>query len=180
MDLIELDPCLAEEWHYGIDEVDEENYDADGSAKVPIRRRRTILWKRLPLHVACLMSAPIGIIELLLTIYPKALTSHDPHNGSLPIHLACSSTSKSSSSLTLIQTLLNNKATTKAVDDRGRLPLHYAILSKSPDEIVRYLVQLDAQSLYCPDEEGKTPLQYARQVYPSDCSVLGMLDSAWI
>ena len=178
MDLIELDPELAKEWHYGIDEVEDGDYGFNEPTQLPVNHRRTILWKRLPLHVAAWVAAPIGIIELLVKIYPQALISCDPHNGSLPLHLACSGPS---SSLQLIRILLTKaKVTTKAVDDRGRSPLHYAILSKKSIEIVQFLVQGDTESLYCPDENAKTPFHYARKIYPPDSSVLSMLDTVWV
>lgn len=193
IDMIEMEPNLAKEWHYGIDsECQDKIWNKQ-------EQQQPILWKRLVLHVACSVTAPIELIQLLLQIYPEAITAPDPHTGSLPIHLACSTSSgrgstctgdgllsssppSSSLSLPLIQELMvHAPGTTKAVDYRGRSPLHCAILSKASTPIVRFLVQHDRASVVCPDIYEKTPLEYAHRVYPDDNDVVPLLDTiVWI
>jgi ankyrin repeat protein len=159
---IEADPSKAREWHYGIDNT---------STNEPI------LWKRLALHLACTVAAPIGLIDLLLQLYPKALGCPDPHNGSIPMHLAC----QYGSSLQVVRALIQARtASTKAVDARGRLPLHYAILSAAPYAIIELMVQHDPASVLCPDQEGKTPLQYCQHSYPVGNPVIGLLELVWM
>ena len=163
MMVVEEKPNLAKEWHYGIDN--------DESTEDPV------LWKRLGLHVACSVGAPVGLIELLIELHPTALGAADPHNGSIPLHLAC----RYCASLQVIRSLIHARtATTKAVDNKGRLPLHYAILSAAPYTVIELLVHHDAAAVLCPDQEGKTPLQYAQYAYPTGSSVIGLLELVWM
>jgi hypothetical protein len=165
--LIESEPTQAREWYYGMDKAP--SLDA---TKPP-----AILWKRLALHVACVVSAPLGIVELLIQAYPQALELPDPHNGSIPLHLAC----MKGGSLPVLRTLLQARpATTKGVDARGRLPIHYAILSKANYGVVELLIRHDPASVLCPDQEGKTPLQLAQHSYPAGSYVLGLLELVWM
>lgn len=164
LELLEQDPTQAREWHYGIDE---------NSATTT----ELVLWKRLALHLACAVAAPIGLVELLLKIYPQAIDKCDPHNGSTPLHLSC----QFGASVQVVRALLQARtALTKAVDVRGRLALHYAVLAAAPYPTIELLVQHDPASALCPDQDGKTPLQYAHYVYPSGSHIMGFLETVWI
>jgi hypothetical protein len=164
LDLLEIDPTQAREWHYGID-------GNSGNSIEPV------LWKRLALHLACAVAAPIGLVELLLKIYPEAIDKSDPHNGSTPLHLSC----QFGASVQVVRALLQARtALTKAVDVRGRLALHYAVLAAAPFPIIELLVQHDPASALCPDQVSKTPLQYAHHVYPSGSHIMGFLETVWI
>jgi ankyrin repeat protein len=163
MNLIEKDPSQAREWHYGIDN--------DVASNEPT------LWKRLALHLACTVAAPVGLMELLIEIHPKALNCPDPHNGSIPLHLAC----QFGASLQVIRALIRARtATTKAVDAQGRLPLHCAILSAASYATVELMVQHDPTAVLCPDQGGKTPLQYAQYSYLLGSPVIGLLELVWM
>jgi ankyrin repeat protein len=164
LDLLEQDPTQAREWHYGVDEN-------SGTTTEPV------LWKRLALHLACAVAAPIGLVELLLKIYPEAIDKSDPHNGSTPLHLSC----QFGASVQVVRALLQARtALTKAVDVRGRMALHYAVLAAAPFPIIELLVQHDPASALCPDQDSKTPLQYAHYVYLSGSHIMGFLETVWI
>jgi hypothetical protein len=162
MNAIESDPKLAREWHYGID-----HSITDGG----------ILWKRLALHLACAVGAPVGLVDALMAVYPDAVGCPDPHNGSLPLHLAC----QFGAPLQVVTSLVRARtASTKALDARGRLPLHLAILSAAAYTTIELLVQHDPSSVLCPDQEGKTPLQYAHYSYAEGSPVIGFLEVVWM
>ena len=186
---IESNPNVAKEWQYGIDK---------NTTKVPAPSPKAfnhisnlgehhdtdddpILWKRLALHLACTVPGgpPIELVDALMQIYPEAVGCPDPHNGSIPLHLACQYAG--SSSLPTIRSLLAAKsASTKAVDSRGRLPLHWAILSAAPYAVIELLVKHDPSSILCPDQDGKSPLQYAHYSYPEGSAVVGLLEVVWM
>lgn len=169
MALIESEPTQAREWYYGMERV-----PSSKAAKKPL----AMVWKRMALHVACLVSAPMEVVELLIRAYPPALELPDPHNGSIPLHLACMI--QDGSPLLLRVLLQARPATTKALDARGRLPIHYAILSQANYGVVELLIRHDPASVLCPDREGKTPLQLAKHAYPAGSSVLGLLELVWM
>jgi ankyrin repeat protein len=163
--LVESDTSLAREWHYGIDN------DCSSISSEPY------LWKRLALHLVCTVNSPIGLIELLIQVYPKALECVDPHNGTIPLHLAC----RHGCGLETIRALIMARsASTKAVDANGRLPLHHAIIVSAPYCIIDFLVQHDPVAVLCPDQHGKTPLQYAQHSYPIGSRVIGLLELVWM
>lgn len=165
MNLIEKDPSQAREWHYGIEN------DTLTSDEGPS------LWKRLALHLACSVAAPVGLIDLLIHIHPNAVGCCDPHTGSIPLHLAC----QFGASLEVIRTLIRARSTTtKAMDTQGKLPLHYAILSSSSYATIELLVHHDPATVLCPDQGGKTPLQYAQHSYPVGSPVIGLLELVWM
>jgi hypothetical protein len=165
--LIESEPIRAREWYYGMDKV----------SSLDTTQPPAVLWKRLALHVACVVSAPLAIVELLIRAYPQALELPDPHSGSTPLHLACIK----GGSLPILRALLQARpGTTKAADARGRLPIHYAILSRAEYGVAELLIRHDPASVLYPDQEGKTPLQLAHHSYPAGSSVLGLLELVWM
>jgi ankyrin repeat protein len=46
-----------------------------------------IVWKRLPIHEACINNAPVTVVEALLTAYPQSIAAVDLSNR-LPLHHA--------------------------------------------------------------------------------------------
>lgn len=156
--LMERDPLCAREWYYGLDES-------------------AVLWKRLPLHVACVVSAPLRVIESLIRAFPQALEIADPHSGSIPLHLAC----WHNSPVTMLRALLQAcPGTTKVADIHGRLPIHCAVLVQASYATIESLIQHDPASVLMPNFEGKTPLQLAHHSYPSASPVLGLLELVWM
>ncbi|KAG7370553.1 ankyrin repeat domain protein [Nitzschia inconspicua] len=192
---LESDHGLAKEWHYGIDKHN------------PITNEPCTLWKRLPLHIVCSSVAcgdnkdgtvvPLGLIQLLIQVYPNGLRAVDPHTGMIPLHLACHSCGKqvqqsgsellspaeSMTSVMLQVIRIALKAfphSTKVVDVAGRLPLHHAIMVGAPFPVVELLVNQDPGSVLSPDQNGNTPLSYALKVYPPGDRVMSLLELAWL
>ncbi len=144
--LVEEDPSQAAVWHYGIDE-------------------NNIPWKRLPLHLACAWSAPVGLVQVIFLAFQEAVTSVDPYDGSLPLHVACQTMEPD---LDVVRLLLKMHASgTKATDMNGRCPLHHAAVAAargtdsreptSPYAVLQALVQEDPESVLCRDQLSKTP-----------------------
>lgn len=122
--LTEDDQSAASKWLYGIDE--------DKTMVAPL------VWKRLPIHLACVKKAPVGVLQVLLQAYPEGAATQDPHSGCLPLHIVCQI--GDASCLPAVRFLLAACPTaTKAVEMRGRLPLHLAVLSMAPFSVVELL-----------------------------------------
>jgi len=50
--------------------------------------RKSVVWRRLPLHEACISKAPEEVISVLIVSYPEGVSSPDSY-GRLPLHHAC-------------------------------------------------------------------------------------------
>jgi hypothetical protein len=144
------DPHCASTWLYGIDE----------------NSKKPRVWKRLPIHLALLLGAPLEIIQELIRVYPSSIAMADPSSGCLPLHMACCCNDASVDQCGIATHVLNTfPNATKAVDNHGRLPLHMAVCSKASFPVIAALVQHDPQAACIPDVTGKTPMQYAVQVF---------------
>jgi hypothetical protein len=186
---LKINHDLAKEWHYGIDK------------RNPLTNEPGILWKRLPLHIVCSdvsilaggqkRVVPIGLIQLLIHLYPAGLRAVDPHTGMIPLHLACRSCampgkSKSPESLSSVMLQFVRIAlkafphSTKVADAAGRLPIHHAIMMGAPFAVVKLLVHQDPGSVLSPDQDGNTPLLHAHRVYPFGDPVMSLLELAWM
>ena len=140
--VVEEDPASARKWYYGV------NSETVG----------TTVWKRLPIHLACANGAPLGLIDLLLTVFPESALVEDPHDGSLPLHIAC----RAAAALPVVRRLVHEcPEAVLAVDGGGRAPLHVAVTCGAPYVVVEYLVMQDLDSVVALDCNGRTPMDYA-------------------
>lgn len=145
---IEEKPEEGHQWQYGIELDRIETLDS------------AIMWKRLPIHSACVLHAPIGLIEALLWAYPKGIRVKDPFTGSLPLHLAC----RHSAPPELVKTIIMAYPTGSRIADMvGRLPLHMACLSGASRLTFIYLLKAYPHAVLIKDDRRRTPLQYANQ-----------------
>jgi hypothetical protein len=169
LNLIEGDEGYAQEWFFGVDDrLDPDIDDISSSGD-----QTCVVWKRLAIHLACVYRAPVGLVEVLLKAYPKGATCSDPHSGSLPLHLAC----QHRASFRVIKALLvHAPATAKAVDNRGRLALHYAVLAKAHYAIVELLVEMDPNAVLAKDKDQKTPLDMARDTFGGESINVRLLE----
>ena len=85
--------------------------------------------KRLPLHWALEVCAPISLGRKLLELYPEACTRLSAE-GCLPLHLA----PQKSTSLDVLKLILENTDANGiyTADKDGRLPLHFALAKGAP------------------------------------------------
>lgn len=163
LELVEDDPGCASKWLYGIDK--------DKTLVAPL------VWKRLPIHLAAAYVAPVGILQLLVANHPESASTPDPHSGRLPLHTVCH---KGGACLPSVRFLLEICPTaTKAVDMRGHLPLHLAVLAMAPYPAVELLVEHDPQSAVISDANGKTALEYALQTYGRQHMVTELLSMVY-
>ena len=81
----------SENWEAGISIVQSNPIEA----RVWVSRRNPadgLVWKYLPLHLICLRARPpYALMLALLHVYPKGASLPTPHDGNLPIHMACES-----------------------------------------------------------------------------------------
>jgi Ankyrin repeats (3 copies) len=141
---IEAYPSLASQWIYGIDDV---------SASI---------YKRLPLHCACIYGGPIDLIEMLIRLYPQGIKTIDPTDLSTPLSLACFA----SCSADIIRLLLRTyPRAIDIVNIYGQAPLHVAILSKASYDTIEMLVDETPHLALLKDNDGMNAITYAKVVY---------------
>lgn len=91
----------------------------------------------LPLHIACMNSARLADIEMLLDEYPEAIRTPDKQ-GRLPLHAACANPRVE---LEVLQFLVEAYPDAlKTFDKMGAVPLHLSIQRKLPIDCVYYLI----------------------------------------
>jgi len=145
---VEESPEEGCEWQYGIELDRIESLDS------------AIMWKRLPIHSACVLHTPIGLIEALIWAYPKGIRVKDPFTGSIPLHLAC----RHSAPPELVKTVIMAYPAGSRIEDFvGRVPLHMACLSGASRLTFIYLLKAFPHAVLIKDDRRRTPLQYAKQ-----------------
>jgi len=117
---------------------DEENLTAVLDLLVdPVRIRTPDRSGMLPLHIACMNSARLEDIEMLLDEYPDAITATD-HNGRMPLHAACTNPRIQLQVLDMLVTAYPDAL--KTFDKMGAVPLHIAIQRKLPADVVLFII----------------------------------------
>eukprot|EP00531_Pseudo-nitzschia_arenysensis_P018509 CAMPEP_0116131940 /NCGR_PEP_ID=MMETSP0329-20121206/9282_1 /TAXON_ID=697910 /ORGANISM="Pseudo-nitzschia arenysensis, Strain B593" /LENGTH=608 /DNA_ID=CAMNT_0003626421 /DNA_START=59 /DNA_END=1885 /DNA_ORIENTATION=- len=111
----------------------------------------------LPLHKACVLAPPKGVIEKLLQAYPDGSKCID-QDGWLPIHCACFYGACSQAITTLLEA---HPKGSQLKDDEGRLPLHYACLKSASQDVVDILLETFARGSMSKDDEGRLPIHHA-------------------
>jgi len=143
---IEDDPDIASRWIYGMDD----------------KAATAVVWKRLPIHLACTYGAPVGLLSILLQAFPKGGVAADPLDGSTPLHILC----QSQAPPTLVRLVLNKcPDATRAINFEGQIPLHVALLNRIGYNVVEALLEDDPMSISIPDAEGLTPMDLAKRIY---------------
>mmetsp|Transcript_11336 Transcript_11336/g.28649 ORF Transcript_11336/g.28649 Transcript_11336/m.28649 type:complete len:957 (-) Transcript_11336:15-2885(-) len=163
------------------------------------------LKEQLPVHVLCQIlksgiSVPIDLVELVVSSYPEGLMETDDESisGSLPLHMICDSFRRNrhtylvdsreedyrvfvSERLQALQIMLSaHPDATHVVDNRGRLPLHRAVLVGAPLEAIQLLVYRFPKAISLADQEAMTPFHHAKKAYAFGSPVIGLLKQAWI
>lgn len=111
----------------------------------------------LPLHKACVLSPPPGIIQNLIQAFPTGVTRAD-QDGWLPLHCACFYSAPPATIEALIRA--DPKAAQRK-DDDGRMPLHYACLKGAPEAVVGQLLGAHVKAALAKDNDGRMPLHHA-------------------
>lgn len=111
----------------------------------------------LPLHKACVLQPPEGVIEALIAAHPEGAKSRD-QDGWLPLHCACFYGASES----VINTLLvASPRGAQCKDDEGRLPLHYACLKSAPEGVIKALLASYPKACLSKDDDGRLPIHHA-------------------
>ena len=153
--VVEADPQAASKWLYGVDD----------NNTVPM------IWKRLPIHLACTHGAPVGLLEMLIQSYPEGVATVDAHTGYLPLHMACGK-----SSAAVVKLLLETfPDATNVADVQGRLPLHVAVVAMASYAVVEALVEGNPSAVGVVDQNEKTAMDYALQTYGREHVVTELL-----
>ena len=114
---VNMVPVEAKTWVY---RQERQKHDPNGN----ILKTR---WRILPLHAACIFSAPTYIIDAFITAYPDSPLMKDDRD-KLPIHLACHAGVEKG----VISSLLHSFPDAIGIKDgKGRLPLEVAMSSDS-------------------------------------------------
>ena len=144
---VEDDPGIASRWIFGMDDE---------------KGKTAVVWKRLPIHLACAYGAPVGLISILLNAYPTGCLAADPLDGSTPLHLLC----QNHAPLIVIRHLLSKcPEATRAVNFAGQTPLHVLVRSAGSFNLVEALIEIDSVPVSMLDARGLTPMDHAKRIY---------------
>mmetsp|Transcript_22153 Transcript_22153/g.33725 ORF Transcript_22153/g.33725 Transcript_22153/m.33725 type:complete len:562 (+) Transcript_22153:261-1946(+) len=125
----------------------------------------------LPLHKACVLQPPMGIIEALLQAHTEGAKSKD-QDGWLPIHCACFY----GASQTVINALIEaHPSGAHNKDDEGRMPLHYAALKAASENVMSSLLRANPKAAVSKDDEGRLPIHHACSKGAPDGSIEALL-----
>jgi hypothetical protein len=114
----------------------------------------------LPLHEACMMTAPATpTVQAILRAYPAAARTKETSYSRLPLHCACR---RANPDPAVVRFLLGaHKGACLVPDDLGRLPLHYALSNRADSTVIHLLLTAHPESARGVDLKGFTPLHVA-------------------
>lgn len=115
--------------------------------------------KALPLHVACAVGAPIGVIKSLVAAF-SAATQIKNDSGRLPLH--CLFLHRCPSLNVLSAIIEAYPAASHIADGTGKLPIHYACEQTNvTDDSFTILLSTYPEGAYARDHSGRFPINYA-------------------
>ena len=144
-----------------------------------------VMVRLLPLHRACELSAPLHLIQTLVTIFPEACKLKDHRNDWLPLHYCAATytythTSSSSCcddndsnnnnnnnnnndfSMNILNYILGQHTNAaKQKESLGRLPIHLACENGASKSSLQSLLSAYPDSVRCKDKDGQLPLHCA-------------------
>mmetsp|Transcript_33291 Transcript_33291/g.67185 ORF Transcript_33291/g.67185 Transcript_33291/m.67185 type:complete len:470 (-) Transcript_33291:258-1667(-) len=126
---------------------------------------------RTPLHVACMNggSDNIGMVSVLIDLYPGALSAKEKQHSFLPLHMACSVPYASDSLIKLL--LEKNPNAIKKPDSCSSLPLHLAVRSKAPSSVIKRLLASYPAAAMQLDVDGRLALHWACKMCFSNATI---------
>ena len=111
---------------------------------------------RLPIHLACLLRAPVEVILKLIDAHPDGIRAKEKC-GLYPLHLACQQ-NLCFSTITCLFELFPDAAVTQ--DEFGRLPIHHACVNDVSLQTIEYLLKAYPEIRNMKDYNGHTALTY--------------------
>lgn len=113
----------------------------------------------LPLHEACMTTAPLPVVEAILLANRDAARTAESSYSRLPLHCACR---RAKADPAVIKLLLQfHKVACLVPDDLGRLPLHYALSNGAEPAVIHLLLTSGPDACQAQDHSGWTPLHVA-------------------
>ena len=113
----------------------------------------------LPLHEACMTTAPLHTVEAILLANRDAARTAESSYGRLPLHCACR---RAKPDPAIVKLLLQfHKAGALVPDEMFRLPLHYALSNGADSSVVHLLLTAAPSACKAQDKSGWTPLHVA-------------------
>jgi len=112
----------------------------------------------LLLHIACWYGAPLETIQLLLDLYPDAISIKDDH-GEIPLHSACDNTEPSFETIELLISQYPDAVHTPKI--HAMLPLHLALQCGASTNIIMTLLNHFPDAAKHVTGRGKLALHYA-------------------
>jgi hypothetical protein len=110
----------------------------------------------LPIHLACLLCAPVEVISKLIEAYPDGISAKQ-ECGLYPLHLAC----QQNLCLSTIACLLESFPDAAIIQDEfGRLPIHHACVNEVSFQTLEYLLRTYPELRNMKDYNGHTALTY--------------------
>lgn len=128
----------------------------------------------LPLHKACVLSPPVGVIDALLEAYPEGARCTDQDRW-CPLHCACFY----GASEEVVRALLRSyEKGAQCLDDDGRIPLAYSCLKAADYAVVMALLCAFPKGAMVRDGENRLPLHQACSKGASEKVVAALLKVA--
>jgi len=117
------------------------------------------VYKRLPLHIACMENASFNVIKLLLSYNMNGSSAQDTQ-GRLPLHYALSNAAPIEVITALIQAYPKGVNVT---DSSGWLPIHVACYCCSSLEVITMLLGASPQTATLKTDKGRTPMMFVKK-----------------
>ena len=128
----------------------------------------------LPLHKACVLAPPEGVVDALLDAYPEGARCTD-QDGWIPLHCACF---YGSSEEVVRARLRAFPKGAQSVDDEGRISLHYSCLKAASKPVVMALLSAFPKGAMVKDNEERLPLAHACSKGASEAVISALLKVA--
>jgi len=128
----------------------------------------------LPLHKACVLAPPEGVIDALLDAYPEGARCTDQDSW-VPLHCACFY----GSSEEVVRALLRaHPKGAQCLDDEGRCALSYSCLKAASAPVVIALLSAFPKGAMVKDNEERLPLAHACSKGASEKVIIALLKVA--
>ena len=122
--------------------------------------KRDSLFKRLPLHLACLNGASSDVVRELLIAFKDGAQSK-LKDGQLPLHYACGSGASREVVSELLKAYPNGA---RCQDNNGWLPIHLACLQNASSDVIQLLLEIYPESVSIRTSRGNTPIQCLKSI----------------
>jgi len=117
-------------------------------------QKKDSLFRRLPIHVACLYGASSVVVRELLIVYQDG-AREKLSNGQIALHYACGS---GASKEVIIELLKAYPEGARCQDSNGWLPIHLACMQNARSDVIQALLDAYPESTRIRTSRGNIPL----------------------